>query len=62
MYVDTTNGSLGGTRRGVFAPLLLDNVGGLNDHVIKHLQHLNQLPPSVPRQGVSYLQAKSYWS
>jgi hypothetical protein len=44
----------------VFAPLLLDHVGGLNDHNVKHLQHTNQIPPAVPRQGISYLQAKSY--
>lgn len=48
------------TRGGSFSPLLLNHVGMLNDHAIKHLQHMNQVPPSAPRQGMSYMQAKSY--
>jgi hypothetical protein len=60
MHIDTINCSQKSTRRGVFAPLLLDHIGGLNDHNVKHLQHTNQIPPAVPRQGISYLQAKSY--
>ncbi len=47
------------SKKGTFAPVLIDNIG-LGEHSIKHLQHLNQVPPSVPRQGVSYFQAKAY--
>ncbi len=45
--------------RGLFTPVFTSNVG-LNEHAIKHLQHLNQIPVSAPRQGVSYFQAKKY--
>lgn len=45
--------------KGLFTPVFTSNIG-LNEHAIKHLQHLNQVPPSAPRQGVSYFQAKNY--
>ncbi len=45
--------------RGLFSPVFTSNIG-LNERAIKHLQHLNQVPPSAPRQGVSYFQAKNY--
>lgn len=48
------------TGKSLFAPILVNNVGGLNEHTIKHLQHLNQVPPSAPRQGVSYTESKNY--
>ena len=47
------------SRKGLFTPVFTSNIG-LNEHAIKHLQHLNQVPPSAPRQGVSYFQAKNY--
>lgn len=46
-------------RRGVFTPIFLNNIG-LADHTIKHLQHMNQIPPSAPRQGSTYLDVKKY--
>jgi len=45
--------------KGVFTPVFTTNVD-LSDRTIKHLQHLNQVPPSAPRQGTSYFQAKNY--
>ena len=45
--------------RGLFTPVFTSNIG-LNERAIKHLQHLNQIPISAPRQGVSYFQAKKY--
>ena len=47
------------TAKARFIPVYLNNVG-LSDHSIRHLQHLNQIPPSVPKQGVHYFQAKQY--
>lgn len=47
------------SNKGVFAPVLVTNIG-LSEHNIKHLQHLNQIPPSAPRQGTNYFQAKNY--
>jgi len=47
------------SRKGLFTPVFTSNID-LNEHAIKHLQHLNQVPPSAPRQGVSYFQAKNY--
>ena len=60
MHMNTINHSHKIKNKGLFAPLLLDNVNGLSEHTIKHLQHTNQIPPAAPRQGISYLQAKSY--
>ena len=45
--------------KSLFTPVFTSNLG-LNEHAIKHLQHLNQVPPSAPRQGVTYFQAKNY--
>ena len=58
--MNTMNYNHKNSTKGLFSPLLLDNVNGLNEHAIKHLQHTNQIPPAAPRQGISYLQAKSY--
>ena len=45
--------------KSLFTPVFTSNLG-LNEHAIKHLQNLNQIPPSKTRKNVSYFQAKNY--